>query len=744
MRRLGLGASSNPSGDQSLYQLAPVLASQCLQLIELLKAVDICGRSLYEGPALQHALWRYEKLWLPLLAALAHRNKRAENAETRGNDSKRAIDPETEERIQYVQEILEENDHIADSFEVIPPLDVAWVWYIHRLSGSQYLEDVASVVGLYLAPDGTTSFRYGTDGEGAGGQLWQTAYALQDLSDVVDTSYFPAYLEQIVDKKGRVRNRHVRLGGLSTLSFASLIQHDIPLTVARHRGVLSTAIRNAAISKNYISQTAKRYTRFLQLRATSQGAELYMPEDIDIVLRVHIASTADYLEAEHLVRFPKDSGERTVGPRYLEFAHPDTKPGQLYATPSDEVEQRMNDTEALWNQKFGTKHGPYTLPATTPRQNRASGRDGYMQLLMARHLEGHGSESESDSDADSDVQPPSSHNSFFALDLAQGRSHAVSTDTSATGFRSPRSLGRLSQRWRGQVSSPRPKPPDHGESKIRSHKAIFSGIRAIGSPRSPGTKERSQFREARDDAPSDELRWTSLVVRLPVHGEQSSSYGEVEDTVAVFTSSLQRLRNQKSAINMEFPAEVRGMDEPMALQSPRARAKIRKEERKRVAEQKEFEHEMKRSGHAHGLGTGESLRGADRLQLFRGIALMLMGLSLLAVSVYVLNHSEDLGPSGIHFFVAGMGGVLLAALVLSLPDSEQRKAEKEERKQRREQKAVDAKEKQEAKARKKKANAAIHIYTFSTSEPAVSVVGCETTTYEVDQASVLHSVEVKS
>jgi hypothetical protein len=84
---------------------------------------------LYEGPRALWAVYRYEKIWMPMYAAAP--------------DSVRAT--------------------------LIPPLDVAWVWHVHRLAPSKYETYCMDAFGKPLhLENGAQAFRF-TEGAGEPG-----------------------------------------------------------------------------------------------------------------------------------------------------------------------------------------------------------------------------------------------------------------------------------------------------------------------------------------------------------------------------------------------------------------------------------------------------------------------------------------------------------------------------------------------------------------------------------------------
>lgn len=77
--------------------------------LRMLEEVDRL-QCLYEGPAVKRAIDRYERFWLPLLAREGDENL----------------------------------------LPLIPPLDCAWIWHVHRLNPIRYSNDCKELYGRIL------------------------------------------------------------------------------------------------------------------------------------------------------------------------------------------------------------------------------------------------------------------------------------------------------------------------------------------------------------------------------------------------------------------------------------------------------------------------------------------------------------------------------------------------------------------------------------------------------------------
>ncbi len=102
--------------------------------------------NLYEGNLVSEAIYRYEKLWLPLAAK--HPNRL-----------------------------------------LLPPLDIRWIWHVHMLSPLNYQKDCNSVVGTLIA----TGYARNTAEENSaifqGRQVWETLYPNEKIDLEIDRDW---------------------------------------------------------------------------------------------------------------------------------------------------------------------------------------------------------------------------------------------------------------------------------------------------------------------------------------------------------------------------------------------------------------------------------------------------------------------------------------------------------------------------------------------------------------------------
>jgi len=84
------------------------------------------GDHLYIGKALPVAIGRYVRLWLPLVA--------------------------------------EQCDHVSGTNTLVPPIDIAWIWHLHRLAPQHYARYCTTRFGRILEPGKAGIFTLQRDG----------------------------------------------------------------------------------------------------------------------------------------------------------------------------------------------------------------------------------------------------------------------------------------------------------------------------------------------------------------------------------------------------------------------------------------------------------------------------------------------------------------------------------------------------------------------------------------------------
>ncbi len=211
--------------------------------VAFLKRVHDDASALYfNGAALTSAVARYEELWLPLLAA----------REQRGTAS-----------------------------ALVPPVDIAWVWHLHRLAPLKYAAYCRERFGAVLEP-GASAFRLQSDDDGARSDetdcvqtrgVWSSAYP--------SAPFFPG------------------AGGHPCAGTSSSLVQPIVATAQRQSTFLWQVSGPRFSDDLFLAAAIERYDKFLRLMGTCGYREhFYVPSyDVDLVWHTHmLASTCAYHE----------------------------------------------------------------------------------------------------------------------------------------------------------------------------------------------------------------------------------------------------------------------------------------------------------------------------------------------------------------------------------------------------------------------------------------------------------------
>lgn len=654
-------------------------------LVRLLKSVDSCGYNLYDGPALQRAIWRYETMWLPLLAALKYKGS--------GLDAKSGLPAATQIRA-IVQRLYPSDGNNIPDEEIVPPLDVAWVWYVHRLAVEVYLADVEAIVGIPVAPDASVGFRYGTSNRSGKSRLWRKAYpgkieGTQEDNDAVNEengiSYFPSYLQSLVNRQGSVAKRAVRVGSISPVSYESHISYNISEAVKVHRGILWLYMRNNDVSMNYIPRAVARYESYMLMLALNPEKELEAADDIDFAWRVHCASTKEYIE-DDLVYCAMSRPNRTTsyegGSSSMLFAHNDARIVHLQKSPfAKDTEKMLLQSAKVWESSFGDMLGPYIIPEHAPRLEPRGKRDGYLQEVLRRKFAGGIEDSDSDSDSESEsagseseASTKNEHSTFREHRIASSNLDDIRTPCEsethcavhAAVSPAPVSDNLLPHAGNSVVRSPisRPKRAIVSISSIRSKKFLFE----------PGIEKKSAH----------------LSVRTNTH--------------------LSKIRSTSSTSRESSDTEVECLE----------RRKL--EQRLRRDEEEEIQRGFVRQG--HGLSNASGRPTFSRSQLISGCVMALIALGLVAAGIRLMSQQgQAFETVGVSLFMVGLLCLLLATLALKCPDSEERDALKTKSDAQRQRRRDDALARRKAKERKRKEVNEIHFYDFCANETGITVGG---------------------
>lgn len=378
-------------------------------MLYLVKAVDLTNESLYSGPALERALWRYEALWLPLIVAVT-------------------VDPSY--KCSHTSFGCKVDDIRAKNFargglhlnsdHLVPPLDIAWVWHCHRLNPVSYARDIASLFTSASAADGApsggaslggasgtpppllqtdiyTSFRF-SNGEDSQSRsirrLWAVVYPFE--------SYMPRYLLSCTYEQEELRKRQSitsYANELGRAGFRTILSYDISKNALLQRTFLYQVIdendpkaEEMYESNWYLNRAFDRYLLFLALHksvqvsggssgdGTQSGMLLVPMKDINIMWQAHLSCTKEYItDCRMLVGYtiPHDSiaverlrlrrleeelvAARQAGEELNEELMEDSEMAELQNKQTRGVS--IKETKHLWEHHYGTS-SKYDLPGT--------------------------------------------------------------------------------------------------------------------------------------------------------------------------------------------------------------------------------------------------------------------------------------------------------------------------------------------------------------------------------------------
>jgi len=227
------------------------------------------GDALYLGPLLPRAIKRYLKHWLPLVASE------------------------------------------GDGARLIPPLDVAWVWHLHRLAPRRYAVYCNERFGRVLEP-AEAAFKAQSAADEADGEtrrLWEKHYADEPFFQRGEGESSPAEW----GPRDPLSNQTTLCAEIKTACAAARSEHgfdyDVETCSARQRTFLWQVSQPAfSGSEGFAAAAGERYLQFLGLMK-KHGCEehFFVPSyDIDFAWHTHmLSSTTCYLrETEALADAP--------------------------------------------------------------------------------------------------------------------------------------------------------------------------------------------------------------------------------------------------------------------------------------------------------------------------------------------------------------------------------------------------------------------------------------------------------
>ncbi|TXG60033.1 hypothetical protein EZV62_014606 [Acer yangbiense] len=220
-------------------EISVELVAAAKQQLQFLAAVDR-NRWLYQGPALQKAIYRYNACWLPLLAKYSE-------------------------------------SQISEGFLVVP-LDCEWVWHCHRLNPLQYKSDSEELYGRILDNSNVVSSVKRTCARQTE-EIWNKLYPEEpynfDLTKVSSeySSAEPSELEKYT-------------------------KYDLVSAVRRQSPFFYQVSRNHMNNEIFLEEAVARYKGFLHLikrnRERSMRRFCVPTYDIDLIWHTHQLHPVSY------------------------------------------------------------------------------------------------------------------------------------------------------------------------------------------------------------------------------------------------------------------------------------------------------------------------------------------------------------------------------------------------------------------------------------------------------------------
>ena len=262
--------------------------------VAFLERVHDSASALYfnQGAALTSAVARYEELWLPLLAA----------REQKGTTS-----------------------------ALVPPIDIAWAWHLHRLAPLKYAAYCRERFGTVLEP-GASAFRLQCDNDGARDDETDCVQTRHVWSCAYPTAPF------FLDAGGLPRSGDTE---------SSLVQ--LIVATAQRQSTFLWQVSGLRFSDDlFLAAAIERYDKFLRLMGVYGYREhFYVPSyDVDLVWHTHmLASSCAYHEETRL-----RAGEHVDHDDSVNDRHEGSK-----------LNTSWENTKKLWQQTFGSSDNAVAL-----------------------------------------------------------------------------------------------------------------------------------------------------------------------------------------------------------------------------------------------------------------------------------------------------------------------------------------------------------------------------------------------
>ncbi|GLU13370.1 hypothetical protein SLE2022_300080 [Rubroshorea leprosula] len=244
-------------------EISTDLVAAAKQQLKFLQAVDR-NRWLYDGPALQRAIYRYSACWLPLLA------KHCESEVSEG--------------------------------PLVVPLDCEWIWHCHRLNPVRYKSDCVEFYGRILDNFNVVSSLQGSCKKQTE-EIWNTLF----LDEPYEFDWKRALSEDISEKFSGIEKQ---------------IKYDLISAVKRQSPFFYQVSRPHMNNNIFLEEAVARYKGFLHLIKRNQERSMRrfcVPTyDIDLMWHTHQLHPVAYCkdlkkELDRVLEHDDKDSDRTKG-----------------------------------------------------------------------------------------------------------------------------------------------------------------------------------------------------------------------------------------------------------------------------------------------------------------------------------------------------------------------------------------------------------------------------------------------
>ncbi|CAA7039014.1 unnamed protein product [Microthlaspi erraticum] len=199
------------------------LLAAAKQQLQFLETVDR-HRWLYQGPALERAVYRYNACWLPLLAKYS------------------------------------EAESLVSEGPLVPPLDCEWIWHCHRLNPVRFKSDCEQLYGRVVDNSGVVSSVNGNS-KLKTKALWKNLYPEE-----------PYDLDLNKDVSERSSEKHTK--------------YDLVSAAKRQSAFYYQVSRSYVSNEVFLQEAVARYKGFLYLCIKKNSCAPTV--DVDLIWHTHL------------------------------------------------------------------------------------------------------------------------------------------------------------------------------------------------------------------------------------------------------------------------------------------------------------------------------------------------------------------------------------------------------------------------------------------------------------------------